>query len=54
MTPKELIKFVKEKNIKIIDLRFVDLGSRAFARLRGRSSRLGTLGRTTARSYGWC
>src|SRR5206468_3470176 len=25
MTPKELIKFVKDKNIKIIDLRFVDL-----------------------------
>ena len=25
MTPKELIKFVKEKEIKIIDLRFVDL-----------------------------
>jgi glutamine synthetase len=25
MTPKELIKFVKDKNIKIIDFRFVDL-----------------------------
>jgi hypothetical protein len=46
--------FTRTDESDLFDLRFVDLGSRAFARLRRQSSRLGTLGRTTARYYGWC
>ncbi|MGN6653972.1 MAG: phospholipase D-like domain-containing protein [Rhodanobacter sp.] len=35
-------------------LRFVGLTSRDFRRLESKSRELGTLGRTSARKYGWC
>ena len=47
---------VFKRNAKnpIIELRFLNIDSKQFAKLRNRTMRSGTMGRTTAREYGWC
>ena len=38
----------------ITTLRFIELRGKKFAALRARTYKSGTLGKTTAREYGWC
>lgn len=51
---EEVAVLTRTDDHDLFDIRFTKLRSRRFADLKKRSSRLGTLGRTTARSYGWC
>lgn len=46
--------FERTPNRNLLKLRFIKLTSREFSRLRARSHRLGTVGQTSARMYGWC
>jgi hypothetical protein len=46
--------FERTSQRNLFDIRFLKLGSPAFARLLEKCERLGTLGRTSARMYGWC
>ena len=46
--------FTRFPRRKAIGLRFLRLDSKEFAALRKRTITSGTLGRTTARQYGWC
>ncbi len=46
--------FTRTNDQDLFDIRFTKLRSRTFADLKKQSSRLGTVGWTTARSYGWC
>lgn len=45
---------VFERGPRITTLGFIQLGSKKFAVLRKRTLKSGTLGKTTARQYGWC
>lgn len=46
--------FTRIPGMKAKTLQFVDLGSKEFTALRKRTIKSGTLGKTTAREYGWC
>lgn len=46
--------FTRTDDQDLFDIRFIKLRSRRFSALKKRSSRLGTVGHTTARCYGWC
>lgn len=46
--------FERTDKKSIFHLRFIDLSSAEFRRLKKKSSQLGTIGKTTARQYGWC
>lgn len=46
--------FTRTEHPDLFDLRFVALGSKSHKNLKERSRRYGTIGRTSARSYGWC
>ena len=46
--------FERTNKSSLFRLRFIDLSSVEFKNLAKKSSRLGTLGKTTARQYGWC
>lgn len=51
---EQVAVFTRTDDHDLFDIRFAKLRSRSFADLKRQSSRLGTVGRTTARSYGWC
>lgn len=46
--------FKREKKGKPISLSFIDLKDKEFSELRKQTIETGTLGKTTAREYGWC
>lgn len=46
--------FERTDKESIFRLRFLDLSSAAFRKLANKSYKLGTIGKTTARQYGWC
>lgn len=50
----EVAVFTRTDDQDLFDIRFIKVHSRRFAALKKRSSRLGTVGHTTARCYGWC
>jgi HKD family nuclease len=52
--PEEVAVFTRTNELGLFDIRFTKLRSPRFADLMRQSSRLGTVGSTTARSYGWC
>lgn len=51
---EEVAVFTRTSTADLFNLRFMKLGSRQFEMLQKQSRQLGTIGRTTTRSYGWC
>ena len=46
--------FTRTEQADLFEINFMKINSQAFKKLKNKSTQYGAIGRTTARSYGWC